>query len=362
MDSVQLFDRPAGGKIISDVISKHPGKGHPRILFTNDSLGNFQVGIASNPYMMKKWGELKAEADKILMLEPQGYVKIKHRLLSSCAKVRNTVFALAIAYHVTGNPEYANRLWEELYHCCVVWPDWNPYHFLDTGEMAMAIAVAYDWLYSYWSDEQKAILENAILSRAVTPILQDYLDLPRERASGTGEGWLGYHNNWSFVCSGGIMCAALAICDEKPEYLERLAFLLGKGIQEIEQSLDNYAPDGGYAEGPSYWNYASTFFAYLVSALISATGKDYGLLASPGLDKTGYFVFNMLGPGGMFNFSDADSKPTVYPVSLFFSRVFHKPDLSALYKRYSEEYGLSEKALPELIQELIFYPAEFDLT
>ncbi len=360
MQEHNRYERPAGGKIIADLVAAHPGKGHPRIIFTNDSLGLFQVGVDSNPYMAEKWKHLKIRADEYLTQAPVVYFKEGHRLLRACKKVSDSVLTLSIAYHITGNTDYARRLWEELNSACTVWPDWNPYHFLDTGEMAMAIAVAYDWLYDYWTNEQRTILEKAIMERAIIPILQDYLDLPRERASGTGKGWLGYQNNWSFVCTGSVMTAALAICDEKAEYLERCALVLGMGIRELEGVLATYAPDGGFIEGPAYWGYANTYLAYSVSALISATGKDYGLLNTQGLKNTAYFNFDMLGPGGTFNFSDAAPGYTVYPECLWFARQYKQPALVSLYRKVHDEWGYGEHSTSVLIRELLFYPPELE--
>ena len=38
-----------------------------------------------------------------------------------------------------------------------------------------------------------------------------------------------------------------------------------------------YAPDGGYAEGPGYWAYGTTYLVWLLSSMDSAFGTDYGL-------------------------------------------------------------------------------------
>ncbi len=330
MESESIYQRPAGGRIVADVMAAHPGKGHPRILFTHDSFGMFQVGIHTDPYLHERWLLLEEQARAILEQPLHAYRKNRHRLVHG--PVTRTILTLAIAYHVTGKHRYALRLWQELENVCTLWPDWNPYHFLDTGEMAMAVAVAYDWLYDNWDAAQKTVLETALLERALKPILEDYLDLPRERASGMRPGWLGYRNNWSLVCSGGCMMAALAICDRKPEYLERCALVLGMGIREVEGVLATYAPDGGCIEGPAYWGYGARYLAYLVSSLQSAAGSDYGLLDTPGLTATAEFPIAMLGPGGMFNFSDAAPTDRLQPEILWFAKQFRQPSWATMYR------------------------------
>ena len=32
------------------------------------------------------------------------------------------------------------------------YPDWNPKHFLDIGEMVTAVAIGYDWCYDYLNE------------------------------------------------------------------------------------------------------------------------------------------------------------------------------------------------------------------
>ncbi len=350
-ESDRIYERPPGGKILADVERMHPGKGHPRILFTNDSMGKLRVHIRENSFMKESWQEVLKLADQYVASEETKYCKERHRLLGQCRKVEMAAICLGLAWQVTGDPIYAERLWKEIYYCCKVWPDWNSYHFLDTGEASMGVAIAYDWLYSYWTPEQKEIMEHAILERGIHTILEDYLDLPRERASGAGKGWLGYHNNWSFICTGSVLTAALAICDEKKEYARDCAVMMGMGIREVEGVLSTYAPDGGFIEGTGYWAYANLYLAFFGKALLSAAGTDYGLLKTQGLSKTAFFNFDMLGPGGTFNFSDT-SGDGISPVCLWFADFYREPGLLTLYQKVRQKI---RNNAADRVYELLFY-------
>ena len=44
--------------------------------------------------------------------------------------------------------------------------DWNHSHFLDVGEMAMAVSIGYDWLYDELSEETKANARAALNQHA----------------------------------------------------------------------------------------------------------------------------------------------------------------------------------------------------
>ena len=55
--------------------------------------------------------------------------------------------------------------------------------------------------------------------------------------------------------------------------------------------MNQYAPDGGWAEGPGYWTYATHYTVCLLAALQTALGTDHGLSQTPGFDKAGDFRF-----------------------------------------------------------------------
>ena len=48
--------------------------------------------------------------------------------------------------------------------------DWNPSHFLDTGEMTFALAVGYDWLYDQLGEASRAEIRKAIVEKGVPPL------------------------------------------------------------------------------------------------------------------------------------------------------------------------------------------------
>ncbi len=47
---------------------------------------------------------------------------------------------------MTGDPQFKDRAEQEMLGVAA-FPDWNPPHFLDVGEMTTAMAIGYDWLY-----------------------------------------------------------------------------------------------------------------------------------------------------------------------------------------------------------------------
>ena len=72
--------------------------------------------------------------------------------------------------------------------------------------------------------------------------------------------------------------------------------------------MHEFRPDGGWGEGPGYWRYATEYNVYLLAALKTALGADYGLSKMPGFSETGDFPIYFAGPTGKtFNYADAHS-------------------------------------------------------
>ncbi|MDA0711884.1 MAG: heparinase II/III family protein, partial [bacterium] len=64
-------------------------------------------------------------------------------------------------------------------------------------------------------------------------------------------------------------------------------------------------PDGAWGEGPGYWNYATRYTAYCLSALETALGTTYGLPDRNGLARSGHFPVHGAGPSDYyFNYGD----------------------------------------------------------
>lgn len=73
--------------------------------------------------------------------------------LSSANTVQANIMTCAFAYCIDGEEKYAQRVYGEIQNAAS-WPDWNPKHFLDTSAIIGGFAIAYDWLYDYWTSEQ----------------------------------------------------------------------------------------------------------------------------------------------------------------------------------------------------------------
>ncbi|MDI7277249.1 MAG: heparinase II/III family protein, partial [Anaerolineae bacterium] len=154
-------------------------------------------------------------------------------------------------------------------------------------------------------------------------------------------------NNWTAVCVAGVVGAALYL---EPD-AERLAALLGRGLQSMEHYLATFAPDGGTAEGPGYWGYGFSHFALLSHLLECRTDGRVTLLDDALARLSARFPLRVeLSPGRYAPFSDVGRDQYLPGEALaYLSRRLGEPDLLALNCRQ----GLpSEGAISCLSQAL----------
>jgi hypothetical protein len=328
-------DLPQAGEIVAALKAKHPNKNHPRIMATASDFSRIRNQIANDPYVAQMFQKVKAEAlNSLDQPLPEYVLPDGYRLLATSQRVLNEIRRLGMMAQLVDGEEraqYVDRAWA-LLQAAGSFPDWNPQHFLDVGEMTNAFAVAYDWMYDEWTEEQKAFIRNAIVTKGLEPALAAY------RGEDSKAWWLNVRHNWNTVVNGGIGIGALAIADEN-EQLELLAGeVLEGGLRLIQLVLPTFEPDGGGEEGVGYWDYNARYFVYYVSSLESALGTDYGLSDATGVSGTPYFPIYLAGPNGSFNYGDNSTSIVRNPIYFWFANRFNNPDLG-WYQRSQLDNG-----------------------
>ncbi len=296
---------------------------HPRLLIDEDTFPRIKQLIRSDPHAGRWYAAIKSSADRILEQSPSKYeIPDGKRLLSVSRRVKDRVRTLAFVYHLERDRRYPDRAWAEL-EAAAGFKDWNPSHFLDTAEMTHAFAIAYDWLQELWTDEQRSVLREAIVSKGLKPAMKVYEG---------GRGWAAGWNNWNQVCNGGIGLGALAVADEEPELA---AAILHAGINSLPRAMEHYAPDGAGTEGVTYWDYGCRYNVLFLSALETALGTDFGLSQIEGFAESGDYQIYMAGATRMsFNFADCGLRRMSTPQHFWLGRRFNRPHYS--WYRYSD--------------------------
>jgi hypothetical protein len=168
--------------------------------------------------------------------------------------------------------------------------------FLDRAETAVAVALAYDWLYDALSPVERDAVEQAIARQVFAPALAAY--------AGGGALWTRRRtSNCTIVSNAAILIAALAVA---PRWHDTAATLVQHSLASAWNAFAGFAPDGAWPEGLSYWSLAVRYAALMVAALESAVGDSFGLAARPGFSGTGDFALHAAGPfGAAFDFGDS---------------------------------------------------------
>ncbi|MCX7006094.1 MAG: heparinase II/III family protein, partial [Kiritimatiellaeota bacterium] len=292
---------------------------HPRLLLTRADWAALKACTVSDQVEKKMLQDLCAQGDKELNSTPIKHELIGPRLLDKSRTCLGRVTTLATLYRLTGKAEYAARARKEMM-TAAEFKDWNPSHFLDVAEMTTALALGYDWLYDVLPPDERKAIKAAIIEKGLKPGLGD---TPGAR----GRSWLKAVHNWNQVCNGGLAIGALALADEEPELALRV---LKQSLGALPLALASYAPDGGWNEGPGYWDYATTYTAYIIAALESALGKDFGLKRAAGLDRTGFFHLYSVGPQNRtFNFADAGDRGGPSWAMFWLAKAYQQPVFAA---------------------------------
>jgi hypothetical protein len=298
---------------------------HPRVMLYQNSFDKVRTAISADPLLAGWHKDLIASADAILEEPPSEYVLPDGvRLLSVSRRVRDRTMALGYAYHMTGDVKYKDRAWAEL-QAAAAFKDWHPVHFLDTAEMTCAFGIGYDWFYNAWTPEQRETIRAALMKHGLGPALRCYRGEAKYRS------WVRSTYNWNQVCNGGIGVGAIAIADEEPELA---AEILHQGMLSLPRAMRRFAPDGGWAEGPGYWEYATSYNVMHLAALNTALGTDFGLSRFPGFERAGEFPIYMTGGVDMyFNFADAKPVAVRPPQMFWLAKRFNRPDYAEFERR-----------------------------
>jgi hypothetical protein len=298
--------------------------GHPRLFLSGEGSDALRQAIANPGPLQEAWAKVRDAADRLLTEPPARYeIPDGLRLLSTSRMVLNRSYTLGLTYRLTGDRRYADRLALEL-DTVAAFRDWNPKHFLDTAEMTHAVAIGFDWLHEVWTPDQRARWQRAMVEFGLK------LGVQSHGGDYRNGWWARSEHNWNQVCNGGIGIGALALATEESQLAGEF---LEAALASIQRALRHYAPDGAWAEGPGYWNYATSYSVDFLAALESACGTDFGLSGLPGFAEAGTFPIYVTGPlGRTFNYADGGDNPIRTPAMLWLAAKFRRPAY-AIYRR-----------------------------
>lgn len=296
---------------------------HPRLLFTGAEETAVKQLIQNDPLAGELAEFLKAKADTLTITPQKPYLKDKYgNILWTSRAYVNRLGTLALAYRIYGERKYLDAANEALLWVCN-YPDWDPSHYLDTAEMATAVAIAYDWLYDTLPASTKELVKKCLYERAIVRVLREY------EKGGSGS-WAKRETNWNVVCNTGMVIAALGIAEDYPK---ETAVILDNAAKYMPNCLKHFAPDGVCYEGPAYWQYTASYLALYLKAVADNDNGKGDIAQLPGLERTALYQKRTLTPSGrLFNFGNAGADAQNSPAFFLFSRMYSQPEVAEWYR------------------------------
>ena len=264
--------------------AQEPGP-HPRLLMRAGE----EAALRPEGVYAQADSVIVAFSDAVLAEPPVSRDFIGRRLLGTSREALKRIFWLSYTYRVHGGEAYARKAIDEML-AVSAFSDWNPAHFLDVGEMTMAAALGYDWLYDRMTAEERETVAQAIIDKGLKP------------AASEADAWF-YRSeiNWNSVCNAGMVYGALAVWEEDPDYCRSM---LEKSLESNQLAYKAYA-GGGYPEGYNYWGYGTSFQIMLEAAVRSVLPDLIGQLPESFLASAEFIRFTSTPAGNCYSFSDS---------------------------------------------------------
>lgn len=291
---------------------------HPRLLMDSRDFKQYrsQVRRGDNEPLVRIHDICMDRADSLLDARPLKYVKdaSNKRILHVSRAALERIFIESYAYRCTKDKKYLSRAEEDILAVCS-FPNWNPTHYLDVGEMAAAVAIGYDWLYCDLKKTTRSAALDALRKFAFETRLDDRM------------AWFyGSTINWNQVCNCGLVCAALATYESNPEISRSI---IADAVRTVEPAMRaSYSPDGNYSEGPTYWAYGTEFQIFMLSLMEYCLGTDFGLSNIEGFDDTAVYEMFCVGTSGkFFNYFDNVARFESSPAMWYFAARKNDPSI-----------------------------------
>lgn len=289
------------------------GENHPRLFIKDADIKTMrrQIANGSNPYLeslhnqMIKTADTKGMDETLLSYDPSTSTET---LLPTIRLALTRIVSDAYAYRFTKDKSYLKHVETDITTVCDNMAVWNSNYDLERGEIALAFAIAYDWLYK----QLKPAMKQRMLDFFQTEIFEKLENARFYKMT----------NNWNLVMNCGISLAALATYEQWPD---KARAIIEKSVESNPIGLTNiYAPDGASPEGPGYWGYATNFESIMLMAFEDCLGTDFGLSATEGFDKANrYRAFCVDGLSYYYNYADCSSRARVASGSWYLALKFN---------------------------------------
>ncbi len=289
---IQKLENP----ITVEYLKANLSKKSPKLILTPAIEKEIKLKLKSDRLVQNYYSYLKKQADSILEKPLLKHELEGFRMLAVSREMLERMGVLCMVYRLEKKAEILKRINRELLAVCN-FADWNTQHFLDVAEMSFAVALAIDWTGEFLPKSTILLAKKSLVEKGIIPSYNE---------GGERMYWINSSNNWNAVCHGGMVAASLVVADIEPELAAKT---IARALDKLPNSLAEYAPDGIYPEGPTYWGFGTSYVVVAANTLATALGSDFGISKSPGFMESADFFMQVSAPSGyFFNFADSWDK------------------------------------------------------
>ncbi len=313
--------------ITAEYLKKNLRKQSPRLILNKQIEKNLRKKLKTDPLIQNIYETIKLNAGLVLEKDlitvdiPDNPNSQKNQLGISRDFLRR-MNMLAMVYRIEKDSEILQRINDEVIAACN-FPTWNPRHFLDVGEMSLAVALALDWTAGDLPKSTIALAKKVLVEKGIKP------GWPED---GSTPGWVNNTNNWNQVCNAGMIAASIVVAETEPELAAKTIY---RSIEGMNNALHEYAPDGAYPEGPIYWGYGTQFSVVTAAMFESAFGTDFGLADFPGFKESAVYAMLTVSPTNrLYSYADCNENAEGYgnfTLSWFAAKTGNKTFLNEKY-------------------------------
>ncbi len=314
-------------------LKKNLQKQTPRLVLNAETEKNLQAKLKTDVLVQNIYKTIKFNAENVLKkdlitLDIPDNPNAQQNQLGISRDFLFRINMLAMVYRIEKDKRMLSRLNDELIAACN-FPTWNPKHFLDVGEMSLAIALAIDWTADDLPKSTVALAKKSLIEKGIQPSWP---------ADGSTPSWVNNTNNWNQVCNAGMIAASIAVAELDPELAAKT---IKRSIDGMNNALREYSPDGAYPEGPIYWGYGTQFSVVTAAMLESAFGTDFGLSKFPGFLESAVYAMLTISPSNkLYSYADCNEEAEAYgtfTLSWFAEKTGNKTFLDEKYFLTSPE-------------------------
>ncbi len=360
--------------------SAPPVPAHPHLLYDRDRVARLRAEVQGDAL----WGEIVSHAEALLdrpfvsETEADGPDTQHGNYGRPSGQMADMGLVLGMAYQVTGDARYAEKLRAALLHYggYAKWygrgllrndPPWHSE--LNTARFCFGFATGYDAIHDALSADERAAVVNAVVRLGILPTLEDWV-LPERRVHALDS--MG-HNWWS-VCVAQAGLAALAVLGDDPRAEgwvraaeEALDLWFDYRGNVLQNKSPNFDAGGAFYESVNYADYG------LAEYLLFRLGYANTLGAPPGiplLERAGGFFLHTAYPtrSGLLTVNFGDSNlhgSAARVVTLLLLNGFEQPELRWYLERARPaerpiallaRAGASAPRRPDALGRCMLYP------